>query len=91
MSFIKGDSRINYRGRPKGSKDKATSEIRDAFQLIVENNIEQLSKDLKAMTGSDRVKTILDIAKFVLPTLKATEIKQMNSEFEPIEIIIHDK
>ena len=87
MPFIKEDKRINKAGRPKGSKNKATNEIRDKFQELIESNYEQLEKDLKTLRASERVKAIIDLAKFILPTLKATEVDISSSEnFNPITI-----
>ena len=87
MPFEKDDSRINKSGRPKGSRNKATTEIRDKFQELIESNYEQLEKDLKSLRASERVKAIIDLAKFVLPTLKATEVDLSTSNnFQPITI-----
>ena len=87
MPFIKEDKRINKAGRPKGSKNKATNDIRDKFQELIESNYEQLEKDLKTLRASERVKAIIDLAKFILPTLKATEVDISSSEnFNPITI-----
>ena len=87
MPFEKDDSRINKSGRPKGSRNKATTEIRDKFQELIESNYEQLEKDLKSLRASERVKAIIDLAKFVLPTLKATEVDLTSSnKFQPITI-----
>ena len=87
MPFEKDDSRINKSGRPKGSRNKATTEIRDKFQELIESNYEQLEKDLKSLRASERVKAIIDLAKFVLPTLKATEVDLTTSNnFQPIKI-----
>ena len=87
MPFTTEDKRINRVGRPKGSKNKATNDIRDKFQELIESNYEQLEKDLKTLRASERVKAIIDLAKFILPTLKATEVDISSSEnFNPITI-----
>ncbi len=78
---------ITKGGRPKGSRNKATTEIRDKFQELIESNYEQLEKDLKSLRASERVKALIDLAKFVLPTLKATEVEVSTSNnFQPITI-----
>lgn len=87
MPFEKEDNRINKAGRPPGSRNKATTEIRDKFQELIESNYEQLEKDLKSLRASERVKALIDLAKFVLPTLKATEVEVSTSNnFQPITI-----
>ena len=87
MGFETNKERINKNGRPKGSKNKNTAAIRERFQELIEDNYEQLEKDLRGMRASERVKAIIDLAKFVLPTLKATEVDLSTSNnFQPITI-----
>ena len=87
MPFVKNDTRINRGGRPVGSKNNATTEIRKKYQELIENNFEQLEEDLKSLKASERVKAIIDLSKFVLPTLKATEMNLSNeTKFQAIEI-----
>ena len=87
MPFKKNDPRINRGGRPVGSKNNATTEIRKKYLELIENNFEQLEKDMKSLKASERVKAIIDLSKFVLPTLKATEMSlNSGSNFKPIEI-----
>ena len=87
MPFKKNDSRINRGGRPVGSKNNATTETRKKYQELIENNFEQLEQDLKSLRASERVKAIIDLSKFVLPTLKATEMSLSHeTKFQAIEI-----
>lgn len=71
--FRKGQSG-NKAGRPKGSSNKVTQEIREAFADIVHGNLDRVMLDLKHMQGKDRVRFIIDFAKFVVPTMKAVEM-----------------
>ena len=77
MPFEPGN---NLGGRTKGSTNKTTSEIRDKFQILLENNLEKLQQDLNDLEPEERLKIILSLSKFVIPTLKAmdltTEIKE---------------
>ena len=82
---------INTEGRPKGTPNKATAEVRKAFQSLVENNLPQLEKDLKQLEPRERINAILGIAKFVLPQLKATEITDRSAErVQPIKISFYE-
>ena len=59
--------------RPEGSKNKITQDIRQKFQTLIEGQLDTLESDLKALTARDRLKMILELSKFVIPTLKSTE------------------
>jgi hypothetical protein len=90
MTGFKGTR--NENGRPKGTPNKDTAQIRNSFQLLVENNLEQLENDLKALEPKDRVKAIIDLSKFVIPLLKATELNDISEHIErtPITFRIID-
>lgn len=77
-------------GRTKGTPNKVTKTIREQYRLLIQENLDQLSEDLKCLEPKDRIKAVLDLSKFVLPTLKATELSIENDqeEFEPIVISI---
>lgn len=75
------------KGRKKGSVNKATTNVRDAFTLLVQNNLEGLQSDLNALSPRDRIKAIAELSKYVLPQLKSIEYKDENTEnFQPIII-----
>jgi hypothetical protein len=69
-----------------GSKG-VTTEIRNKYLQLIENNIEQLEQDLQTLKASEGVKAIIELSKFILPTLKATEMSLNNeTKFQAIEI-----
>ena len=75
-------------GRMLGSTNKETAEIRQRLKLILDSNIEQINTDLKAIEDpAQRIRLLLDLAKFVIPTLKATELTAVqNEQVRPIII-----
>jgi predicted AAA+ superfamily ATPase len=78
---------IKTGGRTKGAVNKTTTEIREHFQNLVSENLEQLNEDLKSLEPLQRLKMIIDIAKFVVPTLKATDLTiDKENGFSPIVI-----
>ena len=77
MPFEKGTSG-NETGRPKGSSNKATSKVRDAYTQLLENNLEQLKDDFKDLDPKDRIKLFLDLSKYVIPQLKQVEQNNFN-------------
>ena len=67
------------RGRKLGSVNKATISIKDNFQNLIENNLALLDADLKSLSSKDRLRIIIDLAKFVIPSLKQVEAEVKNT------------
>ena len=87
MPFKKNDKNINRNGRKPGSLNKSTHEIREKYLQLIEDNFEQLDKDIKGMRGVERVRALTEMSKFILPTLKATEMSLSHeTKFQAIEI-----
>ena len=77
-----------YGGRTKGTPNKTTAELRERFQTLLDANMETLQSDIEALEPKDRVKAILELARFVLPTLKAMDLQA--SDEKVIEISFHE-
>ena len=78
---------IKTGGRTKGAVNKTTTEIREHYQKLVSDNLEQLDSDLKSLEPLQRLKIIIELAKFVVPTLRATELTTGEENgFNPITI-----
>tara|TARA_R110000772_G_scaffold75713_1_gene164103 strand:+ start:331 stop:684 length:354 start_codon:yes stop_codon:yes gene_type:complete len=81
----------NSAGRPKGSKNKATTEIRERFKELVENNLSKMQNDLDKLEPHERLSVIMQMAKFVLPTLKTIDLDHTSGgerfEIPQIQII----
>lgn len=72
MSFVKGQSG-NPKGREKGSKNRATTELRDFFRDLLEQNREQIVEDLAAIDPLSRLRIIVELSSFVLPKLASVQ------------------
>lgn len=80
MAFEKGN---NFgKGRKVGSKNRTTIEIRQYLTDFVGNNIDELNEAFKELEARDKIKFLIDITKFVIPTLKAVgnEIDELSEE-----------
>lgn len=82
MAFKEGN---NLGGRTPGSKNKTTIEIRERFKLLLEDNLNTIQADLDSLESEERLKILLSLSKFVLPTLRSTEL---TSELENKTITI---
>ena len=63
-------------GRPKGSPNKTTSELREFIQTFIENNIETLQYEFDQLEGSDKFRALEKLLPYVLPKINAISPKQ---------------
>jgi hypothetical protein len=90
MPKQKGD--IKTGGRQKGVPNKTSVNIREAFKLLIENNLEQIEKDLLLLKPNERIKAITELSKFCVPTLKAVDFTDKTETLkEPVRIIFEKK
>lgn len=83
--MFKGTRQI---GRAQGSQNKTTKEIRETFKNLLEYNLEQVQNDLDSLEPKDRLMFLMKLTSFVIPTLRAVEVKETDSkDIEPITFI----
>jgi hypothetical protein len=91
MPFQKGHKKVG--GKKKGTQNKATSEIKQAYKNLIENNLDNITIWLEqvAEKNPDRALGILiDLSEFVVPKLARTETKhegELNVNITPIEFV----
>ena len=71
----------------KGTPNRATNEVRESLKSLLESNIENMQDDILSLDPKDRLKVLMELAKFVIPTLKATELTT-KEDFKKIEVNI---
>ena len=74
----------NTKGEPLTNQRKSLSEV----SMLLENNIDTVQSDLDEMQPRDRVNALLQFMKFVIPTQKAIELDNRESQEEKNEAYI---
>ena len=83
MPFEKGDPRINRNGRPKGSPNVITEQIREAYAMVLENRLPDLERWILQVSHDDPAKAadlLMRLSERFLPLLARTEITGANGE-----------
>ncbi|MBX2953467.1 MAG: hypothetical protein KF870_13240 [Leadbetterella sp.] len=65
----------NPNGRPKGSPNKITMELRGWVAQLIDDNREQLEADLKMLDPKDRWAVIEKLMQYTIPKVQSTEMK----------------
>jgi hypothetical protein len=91
MGFERGNQ-FGSLSRRTGTPNKATQEIREKIDYIVQEHISTISDDLSKLDPKDRVNFILQFLSFVVPKMKTIEVNDTstNSRFTPIIIQDND-
>ena len=69
-----------FGGRTKGTPNKSTQEIRNAYQMLLENNIPNLIKWLDKIAEKDPVKAfdiIIKMSDFIIPRLSRQQVEDV--------------
>jgi hypothetical protein len=72
-------------GRKAGTPNKATKDIRHAFTLLIESNIDTLQQDLDSLEPKDRLKLIIELSQYVIPKLRSVDLKSDVEEIVSID------
>ena len=67
-------------GRAKGIPNKTTTEIKEAFQMLLEDNLPTLQRDISSLEPKERVKFMLELASFIIPKMKSVDLKADKAE-----------
>jgi DNA primase catalytic subunit len=62
-------------GRIKGTPNKITKDIRESYQLLIENNLDRLEDDIRELSPKDRIEILIRLTEYVVPKLQRTQIQ----------------
>lgn len=73
----------NPNGRPKGTQNKVTNDIKQKIvQLFEDYSITQMQDDLKSLDSIERLKVMTGLVNFIIPRIN----HNINEQTEPIVI-----
>ena len=73
----------NENGRPVGSKNKSTILVKNTIASILDDNIELFKEKLLQLNDKDFVRAYMDLAKYIIPTMKAVEVNDVSEDNVP--------
>ena len=89
------NNNYNPNGRPKGSANQTTTEIKQAFALLLAGRQEELNDALNQLRDKDPrgyLEMYLKLSNKFLPDVSRTEISGIDGEpFQPIQIVLPKK
>lgn len=81
--YAKGHSG-NLKGRPKGSVNKTTLELRDKLNNLHEKNFEYILKEIDSLTMRQRLQLNKDILPYISPKLSSIEVTDNNMSYDEL-------
>lgn len=61
----------NPNGRPKGTPNKITQDMRQWLSTVIDKNRRQIERDLKALEPKDRLQMLEKLMQYVIPRQQA--------------------
>jgi hypothetical protein len=70
----------NQAGRKSGVPNRSNAQIKDAFQMLLENNIDLMQEDILSLEPNERLKFMLQLATFIIPKMKSIQVNDTSEE-----------
>lgn len=97
MPFQKGDKNINTAGRKKNVANRNTAVLKELITDTIQDNYSTFLERLNALNDKEYINAYISLLRYILPTLKATEVKEQkindynNADKIEIEIITNNQ
>ena len=81
----------NPNGRPKGTPNRITQDVRAWLSAVIDKNRKQMERDLKALEPKDRLQMIEKLMQYVIPKQQAVSAEVDFSKLtdEQLTIIVN--
>jgi hypothetical protein len=80
MPFTKQDKNINSSGRPKGSLNRNTAEIKTLLLNVFNDNLDEIHKQQTNLTLQERIALNKTLLPYILPNVKT---ESFSNNLEP--------
>jgi len=88
MGLKKGQTG-NPNGRPRGSPNKTTSNIRKFVEALVRDNLFSMKKDLKKVSPKDRLMILEKLMQYTIPKQQQISVEaQIQAEYAALELLL---
>jgi hypothetical protein len=81
----------NPKGRPKGTKNKTTEQIKDYIRQILSDNLDTLQQDLDRMNPHNRWNILDKLSRYVIPSLTKADVDATVNGDMKITVLFADK
>lgn len=80
----------NPQGRPAGTPNKATADLRERIKSFIDNNFENLTADIRAIDSPEkRARVTIELLKYILPAMQSVAVTDPEGKALPsFEIVI---
>jgi hypothetical protein len=91
MAAPKGRPKPKNSGRKKGVTNQATKDIKEAYRMLIEKNLDNLTKWLEKIAETDPYRAILiisDLSEYVIPKLARTDLVTDGEKLNQHSVIV---
>lgn len=80
----------NPNGRPKGTPNRTTAEMKEFIAAVLSENLDRMREDFEKMTPATRWTLLEKYGKYVIPTLAQTQVSgEINGDFQ-IKVVFEE-
>jgi hypothetical protein len=88
MGLKKGQTG-NPGGRPKGTPNKVTTDLRKWVEQLINNNLSQMKRDLKQLEPKERLMILEKLMQYTIPRQQAISVEaQIQAEYGALERLL---
>lgn len=88
MGLKKGQTG-NPNGRPKGTPNKVTTDLKKWVEILIDKNLSRMEKDLKQLEPKDRLLVLEKLMQYSIPKQQSISVEaQIQAEYGALEKLL---